>query len=65
MLEQGLSAVSNKGKAILYSANVSTAIRYQILPKASETATLLDRLVVADIYGKKQSRYKHFFGKVK
>ena len=47
----------------MYRENVLTAIKYMISPKAFETATVLDRLVVADIYGKKQSRYKHYFEK--
>ena len=48
---------------MMYRENVPTVMRYQIFPKSFETATLLDGFVVADIYGKKQSRYKNLFGK--
>ena len=49
---------------MIYCANVPTSMIYQILSKASKTATLFDGLVVADIDGKKKSRYKDFFEKV-
>ena len=55
--------LENKGRSLVYCSNVPTAIRYHIFSKAFETATLLDGLVVSDINGKKQSRYKHLFGK--
>ena len=57
------SVLANKGRSLIYCSNVPTAIRYHIFLKAFETATLLDGFVVADINGKKQSRYKHLFGK--
>ena len=59
--EIGFSVLANKGIAMMYRANVPTLMRYQIFLKVFETATLMDRLVVAYIDGKKQSRYKHFF----
>ena len=47
----------------MYCENVSTSMRYQILPWEFETDTLLDGLVIADINGKKHSRYKNLFKK--
>ena len=55
VLEPNIQSLANKGEAMMYRANVSAAIRYQILLKTFETATLLDRSVIVDIYGKKQS----------
>ena len=61
--DMGFSVLTNKGTAMMYHSNVPTDMRYQILPKAFETGTFLDGLVVADIDGKRQSIYEHFFGK--
>ena len=61
MTELGLLVLANKGRAMMYCAKFPTAMRYQISPKAFETATLLDGLVVSYIDGKKISRYKNFF----
>ena len=63
LAELGYLVLTKKRGAMMYRENVPTVMRYQILPKAFETATLWDGLVVSDIYVKKQSRYKHFFGK--
>ena len=40
--DQRLLVLENKGKAMMYCANVPTAMIYQISPKAFETATLLE-----------------------
>ena len=63
LAELGFSVLANKWIAIMCCANVPTAMRYHIFPKSFETSTLLEVLVVADIAGKKQSRYKYFFEK--
>ena len=59
----GFSVITNKGREMIYSANAPTSMIYQIFQKAFETATLSDWLIVADIDGKKQYRYKFFSGK--
>ena len=42
----------------MYPANYPKEMRYQIFPKAFETATLSDGFFVSDIDGKKQPRKK-------
>ena len=58
-----LLVLENKGKAMMYCANVPTAMRYQISPKAFETVTFLEGVVVAGTDGKKKSIHKNIFGK--
>ena len=55
--------LGNKGRTLMHRANVPKAMRYQIFPKAFETATLLDGLCVVEINGVKKTRYEHFSGK--
>ena len=59
----GFLVLTNKVREMMYHENFTAAMRYQISPNSFETSTLLYRLVIENIYGKKQSRYKHFFGK--
>lgn len=61
LAELGFAVLANKGRAMMYRANVPKAMCYQIFPKAFETATLLDGLVTVNIDGKILTHYKHFF----
>jgi len=64
LAELGFAVLANRGRAMMYRANVPKPMRYQIFPKAFETATLQDGLVVVEIDGKKATRYEHFAGKL-
>ena len=47
---------------MMHRANVPMEARYKIFPKAFETATDLDNLVIKEINGVTQTRIEHFCG---
>jgi hypothetical protein len=63
LAEVGFATLANKGRAIMYHANVPLKTRYKLFTEAFKTATLLDALVVVDIDGVKKSRVEHWSGK--
>lgn len=61
--EVGFATLVNKGRAIMFHANVPMKTRYKLFPEAFKTATLLDGLVVVTIVGMTQTRIEHWSGK--
>eukprot|EP00957_Ditylum_brightwellii_P139749 10649667-Ditylum_brightwellii.AAC.1 len=49
LAELGFSVLSARGCTLMHQANVPKQMRYQIFPKAFETAILLDGAVVVEI----------------
>eukprot|EP00980_Cylindrotheca_fusiformis_P029498 scaffold23492_cov240-Cylindrotheca_fusiformis.AAC.1 len=47
---------------MMIAANIPSGIRYRVARKACELATKLDGLLVKEVNGVVQSRYKHMFG---
>jgi len=64
LAELGFAVLANRGRAMMSAANVPKAMRYQIFPKAFETATLMDGLMVVEIEGVSKTRFEHFAGKL-
>eukprot|EP00957_Ditylum_brightwellii_P007350 557773-Ditylum_brightwellii.AAC.1 len=48
----------------MHHTNVPNNYKHKVFPKAFETATLLDELVVTKINGMKKSRLEHFAGAI-
>jgi hypothetical protein len=61
--ELGFAVLANRGRALMYHANLPMEIRYKLFKEAFQTATLLDALVVVEIEGEKKSRVEHWSGK--
>ena len=54
--------MANRGRALMYRANVSEAIQHILWTEAFKTATLLDGLIPVEIGGKVATRYEHWSG---
>ena len=61
-VEVRIATIVAKGRAMMHRANVPMEARYKIFPKAFETATDLDNLVIKEINGVTQTRIEHFCG---
>ena len=61
-VEVRIATIVAKGRAMMHRANVPIEARYKIFPKAFETATDLDNLVIKEINGVTQTRIEHFCG---
>jgi len=64
LVELGFAVITNRGRTLMQRANVPMNMRYQIFPKAFETATLHDGLVVVEIDRTKLTRFEHLFKKI-
>jgi hypothetical protein len=64
LAERALATIANRGRAMMYSANVPMNIRYKVWTEAFKTATLLDGLVPIELDGKIATRYEHWCGKI-
>ena len=62
LAELGFAIIANRGRALLYRANVPYAERYKLFREAFKTATLLDGLMPIEIDGKVATRYWHWSG---
>ena len=63
LAETSLATIANKGRALMYNANIPFIIRYKLYDHAFHTATMLDSLVVENVNGKECSRYEHWYGR--
>ena len=54
--------IGARGIALMYHCNVPTNIRYRVYKEAHRTATMINVLIVIDIYGKQATRYDNFYG---
>jgi hypothetical protein len=59
--ELGFATLYNKGRAMMIKANLRKNFRYLLNKEAFKTNTMLNGLVVVDIYGIKKTRYEHFW----
>jgi hypothetical protein len=58
----GLASIANKGRALMYRANVPEEVRYLLWKEAFKTATLLDGLMPIEINGKIATKFEHWCG---
>ena len=63
LAELGFAVLANRGRALMYRANVPLVIRYKVWREAFMTVTLLDGLTVIKLNDKLMSRYEHWCGK--
>ena len=63
LAELGFASLANKGRALMYQANIPLSVRYKVFKEAFKTATLLDGLMTTRLDNKLATRYIHFFGK--
>jgi hypothetical protein len=62
LAELGFATLANRGRALMYHANVPLIVCYKIFKEAFTTATKLDGFTPVTIDGKTATRYVHFFG---
>ena len=54
--------IGARGIALIHNSNVPTNIRHRVYKEAHRTTTMINGLIVIDIYGKQATRYDHFCG---
>ena len=52
--------IGARGIALMYHCNVPTNIRYRVYKESHRTATMINVLIVIEIYGKQATRYENF-----
>jgi hypothetical protein len=62
LAELAFATLANKGRAMMYAANLTLELRYRLYREAFQTATLLDGLLPVEINGVVKSRYNHWSG---
>lgn len=60
--ELGFTSLANKGRALIYHANLPPKIKMRLFTETFETATILDGLTVIEIDGLTMTRFEHFHG---
>ena len=58
--EVAIATIGNRARDMMIAANVPYAMRFRIYCEAYKCATLLDGLVVKDIYGSVKTRMEHW-----
>ena len=60
LAELSFYIIANRGRAMMYRANVPLMMRYKLFKEAFTTVTQLDQLAVIEINRKSKKRYKHW-----
>ena len=55
--------IGARGRALMHHSNVPTNIRYRVYKEAHRAETMINVLIVIDIYGNQATRYEHFCGR--
>ena len=63
LAEVSFATIANRGRALMWQANIPYEIRFRIWSEAMKTATLLDGLIPIEINGVVKSKYEHWAGK--
>jgi hypothetical protein len=61
-VELVLASIANKGRALMYRANLSEEVRYLLWKDSFKRATLLDGLMPIEINEKNATRFEHWCG---
>jgi hypothetical protein len=64
LAEVAFATLANRGRALMYRANVPYATRHKVWREAFKMATLLDGLVLVELNGTVATRYEHWCGKI-
>ena len=62
LIELDFTVIGEIGRAFMHPANVPTKIRYRAHNEVYRTVTVINGLVVIDIYGNQATRHNHFCG---
>ena len=62
LVEVGFATIWERVKAMMYDANIPESQQYLLYQEAISHATRVDRLMITDIRGAKQTRFKHLLG---
>ena len=52
--------IGERGRDLIHHSNVTTNIRCSVYKEAHRNVTMINGLIVIDIYGKQATRYDHF-----
>jgi hypothetical protein len=64
LAEVAFATIANRGRAMMYQANIPYKLRFKVWTEAFKTATLLDGLVPIMLDGKLATRFEHWCGKI-